>query len=157
MVAFGLTEDSLAVRKNGTNRNPMRLFAEWELYETLEEPNEIRQLPSSQRQPRARSVRELLKGQWEGPATEQWCGYKRFLYHAASRKRRVVGEDRVPLREIVPPRRFIVANLSAPNWAVVRFCNKHGAAGQKSKEGKKATKLSRLNCYCFRANQAGCG
>ena len=49
---------------------------------------------------------------------------------------------------------FIVTNLSLPSRAIVRVHNKRGTAEQWIKEGKQATRWTRLSRHRFRANEA---
>ena len=48
---------------------------------------------------------------------------------------------------------FIVANLTLPSRAVLRFYNKRSTSEQWVKEGKQAVKMTRLSCHRFRSNE----
>ena len=52
---------------------------------------------------------------------------------------------------------FIVANLTVPSRAVVRFCNKRGKAEQWIKEGKQAGKMTRRSCHPASRERTRCG
>jgi Transposase DDE domain group 1 len=81
--------------------------------------------------------------------------YKGFLYQAASWKtaRRVVAKVEHHAGELFPRVGFIMAKLTLPSRAVVRFYNKGGTSEQWIKEGKQAVKMTRLSCHRFRSNE----
>ena len=56
--------------------------------------------------------------------------------------------------ELYPRVSFVVTNLSQPAERVVAFYNGRGTAEQWIKEGKSATKWTRLSCRSMRANAA---
>jgi hypothetical protein len=65
----------------------------------------------------------------------------------------VVAKVEFHFGELFPWVGFIVTNLTASNWAVVRFYNKRGTAEQWIKEGKQAVAMTRLSCHRFRSNE----
>jgi hypothetical protein len=130
-------------------------FAKPELYEALEE-REVKyaiRLPSNDNL--ERNIAELLTRPVGRPSHKPVVPYKSFLYQASSwnRARRLVAKVEFHFGELFPRVGFIVTNLAASSWAVVRFYNKCGTAEQWIKEGKQAVKLTRLSCHRFRANQ----
>jgi hypothetical protein len=90
------------------------------------------------------------------PSYKPVVRYKDFRYQAASWKtaRRVVAKAEFHIGKLFPRVGFIVTNLSLPSRAVVRFYSKRGTAEQWIKEGKQATRWTRLSCHRFRANEA---
>jgi hypothetical protein len=77
-----------------------------------------------------------------------------FSYEAQSWKkpRRVVVKVEWHPAELYPRVGFIVTNLARPAERVVGFYNQRGTAEQWIKEGKGATKWTRLSCRTFAAN-----
>jgi hypothetical protein len=102
-----------------------------------------------------RDVAEPLPRPVGHPSHKPIVWYKGFLYRAASwtTARRVVAKVEHHAGELFPRIGFVVANLSLPNRAVVRFYNKRGTAEQWIKEGKQAVKMTRLSCHRFRSNE----
>jgi hypothetical protein len=130
-------------------------FAKPELYETLEERNVKYAIRLPANGNLERNIAELLARPVGRPSHKPVVRYKSFLYQAASWKtaRRVVAKVEFHFGELFPRVGFIVANLSAPSRAVVRFYNKRGTAEQWIKEGKQAVKMTRLSCHRFQSNQ----
>ena len=81
--------------------------------------------------------------------------YASFSYQAGSwdKKRRVVAKVEWPPGELYPRVGYIVTNLSRPAEWVVAFYNHRGTAEQFIKEGKYATKWTRVSCSKFRNNE----
>ena len=80
--------------------------------------------------------------------------YASFGYRAKSwdKARRVVAKVEWHPGELFARVGFIVTNLSRPAERVTLFYNQRGKAGQYIKEGKNATKWTRLTCLKFRNN-----
>lgn len=88
------------------------------------------------------------------PPIEVQRNYANFSYQAQSWKtpRRVVAKVEWHPGELFPRVGFIVTNLSRPAERVVAFYNGRDTAEQWIKEGKNATKWTRLSCCSFAAN-----
>ncbi len=80
--------------------------------------------------------------------------YTSFHYRAKSwsKARRVVAKVEFHPGELFPRVGFIVTNRSLPNERVLAFYNGRGTAEQHIKEGKYASKWTRLSCMRFAAN-----
>ena len=107
-------------------------FAKPELYEALEE-GEVKyaiRLPANDIL--EHDIAELLTRPSGRPSYKPLVWFKSFLYQAASWKtaRRVVAKVEFHFGELSPRVGFIVTNLGASSWAVVRFYNKRGTAEQ---------------------------
>ena len=130
-------------------------FTKPEICEALEERgvNYAIRIPANENL--ERDIAELLPRPVGRPSIKPLVEYKSFLYQAASwkRARRVVAKVEHRQGELFPRVGFIVANLSSPSRAVVRFYNKRGTAEQWIKEGKQAVKMTRLSCHRFRSNE----
>ena len=89
------------------------------------------------------------------PSAKPLVRYKSFRYQAASwsKSRRVVAKVEHHPGELFPRVGFIVTNMTLPSRSLVRFYNKRGTAEQWIKEGKQATRWTRLSCHRFRANE----
>ena len=89
------------------------------------------------------------------PSRKPLVRYKSFRYQAKSwtTPRRIVAKVEHHRGELFPRVGFIVMNMTLPSRAVVRFYNKRGTAEQWIKEGKQATRWTRLSCHRFRANE----
>ena len=81
--------------------------------------------------------------------------FKGFLYQTPRWRasRRAVAKVKSHAEELFVGVWFIMTNAETPNRAVVRFYNKRRTAEQPIKEGKQATKMTRLSCHRFRSNQ----
>ena len=134
-------------------------FAKPEIYEALEERGVKYAIRIPANENLRRDVEELLKQPAGRPSLKPLVVYKSFLYQAASWKtaRRVVVKVEHHPGELFPRVGFIVANLTLPSRAVVRFYNKRGTAEQWIKEGKQAVKMTRLSCHKFRSNEVRLG
>ena len=130
-------------------------FAKPEIYEALEERDVKYAIRLTANDNLERDIAELLTRPVGRPSYKPLVWFKSFLYQAASWKtaRRVVAKVEFHFGELFPRVGFIVANLTAASWAVVRFYNKRGTAEQWIKEGKQAVKMTRLSCHRFRANE----
>jgi hypothetical protein len=131
-------------------------FAKPEIYEALEERGVMYAIRIPANDSREWNIAELLTRPVGRPSHKPVVRYKSFLYQAASWKtaRRVVAKVEFHVGELFPRVAFIVTNLSLPSRAIVRFYNKRGTAEQWIKEGKQATRWTRLSCHRFRANEA---
>jgi Transposase DDE domain group 1 len=80
--------------------------------------------------------------------------YASFSYQAGSwsTKRRVVAKVEWHPGELCPRIGYIVTNMVRPAERVVAFYNQRGTAEQHIREGKNATKWTRLSCRTFRNN-----
>ena len=80
--------------------------------------------------------------------------YTSFQHQAKSwsKTRRVVAKIEFHPGELFPRVGFIVTNRSLPNDRVLAFYNGRGTAEQHIKEGKYASKWTRLSCMRFAAN-----
>ena len=80
--------------------------------------------------------------------------YASFRYQAQTwiRSRRVVAKVEWHPGELYPRVGFVVTNLSQPAERVVAFYNGRGTAEQWIREGKNATKWTRLSCRSMVAN-----
>ncbi len=89
------------------------------------------------------------------PSAKPLVRYKNFHYQAASwsKPRRIVAKVEHHPGELFPRVGFIVTNMSLPSRSLVRFYNKRGTAEQWIKEGKQATRWTRLSCHRFRSNE----
>jgi hypothetical protein len=101
-----------------------------------------------------RRIAHLLKRPVGRPPNEVRCFYASFNYRAASwdRSRRVVAKVEWHPDELYPRVGFLVTNLCRPPERVVAFYNGRGTAEQWIKEGKSATKWTRLSCRSMVAN-----
>ena len=130
-------------------------FAKPEVYEALEARGVKYAIRIPANGSLERDIAELLPRPVGRPSHKPLVEYKGFLYRAASWEtaRRVVAKVEHHAGELFPRVGFIVTNLTLPSRAVVRFYNKRGTAEQWIKEGKKAVKMTRLNCHRFRSNE----
>jgi hypothetical protein len=101
-----------------------------------------------------RRIGYLLKRPVGRPPHEVRRFYASFTYRAQSwsKSRRVVAKVEWHPGELYPRVGFIVTNLARPAERVVAFYNQRGTAEQWIKEGKGATKWTRLSCRNFAAN-----
>jgi len=101
------------------------------------------------------SIAHLLKRPVGRPPNHVRRYYADFRYQAASWNMpcRVVAKVEWHPGELYPRVGFIVTNLSRPCERVVAFYNHRGTAEQHIKEGKNATKWTRLSCRKFRNNE----
>jgi hypothetical protein len=134
-------------------------FAKPEIYETLEQRGVKYAIRLPTNDNLERDIEELLTRPVGRPSHKPVVWYKGFLYQAASWKtaRRVVAKVEFHAGELFPRVGFIVANLTLPSRAVVRFYNKRGTSEQWIKEGKQTVKMTRLSCHRFRSNECACG
>lgn len=102
-----------------------------------------------------REIEHLLKRPEEYPSGKVQVYYHSFQYQAGAweKKRRVVAKVEWHADELFPRAGFIVTNLKWSSRRVVKFYNKRGTAENWIKEGKHATKWTRLSCHDFRDNQ----
>src|SRR5271170_5336318 len=96
----------------------------------------------------------LLKRPVGRPPHEVRRFYASFRYQAQSwnKPRRVVAKVEWHPGELYPRVGFIVTNLARPAERVVAFYNHRGTCEQLIKEGKGASKWTRLSCRSFAAN-----
>jgi hypothetical protein len=96
----------------------------------------------------------LLKRPVGRPPHEVRRYYAGFSYQAQSstRPRRVVAKVEWHPAELYPRVGFIVTNPARPAERIVAFHNQRGTAEQWTKEGKGASKRTRLSCRSFAAN-----
>jgi hypothetical protein len=96
----------------------------------------------------------LLKRPVRRPPHEVRRYYASFGYQAQSwnKPRRVVAKVEWHPGELYPRVGFVVTNLARPAERVVAFYNQRGTSEQCIKEGKGATKWTRLSCRSFAAN-----
>ncbi|MFP6890430.1 MAG: transposase, partial [Nitrospinota bacterium] len=101
------------------------------------------------------SIAPFLKRPVGRPPNDVRRYHASFSYRAATwtKPRRVVAKVEWHPGELYPRVGFIVTNLSRPAERVVRFYNQRGTAEQWIKEGKNATKWTRLSCQNFRNNE----
>jgi hypothetical protein len=134
-------------------------FAKPEIYETLEQRGVKYAIRLPTNDNLERDIEELLTRPVGRPSHKPVVWYTGFLYQAASWKtaRRVVAKVEFHAGELFPRVGFIVANLTLPSRAVVRFYNKRGTSEQWIKEGKQTVKMTRLSCHRFRSNECACG
>jgi hypothetical protein len=130
-------------------------FAKPEIYEALEERGAKYPIRIPSNDNLERDIAELLPRSVGRLSANPLVEYKCFLYQAASWKtaRRVVAKVEHHHGELFPRVGFIVANLTLPSRAVVRFYNKRGTAEQWIKEGKRAVKMTRLSGHRSRSNE----
>jgi hypothetical protein len=130
-------------------------FAKPEIYEALEERgvNYVIRIPANKSL--ELEIEDILFRPPGRPSHKPLVRYKSFLYQAESWKkaRRVVAKVEFHFGELFPRVGFIVTNLETDSRAVVRFYNNAGTAEQWIKEGKQATKMTRLSCHRFRSNE----
>jgi hypothetical protein len=134
---------------------PDAAFAKPEIYEALESRGVKYAIRIPVNENLERDVAELLPRTVGRPSHKPIMWYKGFLYRAASctTARRVVAKVEHHAGELFPRIGFVVANLTLPSRAVVRFYTKRGTAEQWIKEGKQAVKMTRLSCHRFRSNE----
>jgi Transposase DDE domain group 1 len=96
----------------------------------------------------------LLKRPVGRPPPDVRRYYASFTYQAQSwrKPRRVVAKVEWHPGELYPRVGFIVTNLARSAGRVVSFYNRRGTCEQYIKEGKGATKWTRLSCRSFAAN-----
>jgi hypothetical protein len=129
-------------------------FANPEVYEYLESER----IKYAIRLPANRILQErighLLTRPVGRPPNEVRRSYANFTYQAGSwmRPRRVVAKVEWHPGELYPRVGFVVTNMARPAESVVAFYNKRGMCEQWIKEGKGATKWTRLSCRLFAAN-----
>ena len=101
-----------------------------------------------------RRIAHLLKRQVGRSPHQVRRYYASFRYRAGSwdRSRRVVAKVEWHPGELYARVGFVVTNLSQPAERVVAFYNGRGTAEQWIKEGKNATKWTRLSCRSMTAN-----
>jgi Transposase DDE domain group 1 len=101
-----------------------------------------------------RRIAHLLKRPVGRPPHEVRRFYACFRYQAQTwtRSRRVVAKVEWHPGELYPRVGFVVTNLSQPAERVVAFYNGRGTAEQWIREGKTATKWTRLSCRSMVAN-----
>ena len=80
--------------------------------------------------------------------------YASFRYQAQTwiRSRRLIAKVESHPGELYPRVGFLVTNLCRPPERVVAFYNQRGTAEQWIREGKNASKWTRLSCRSMRAN-----
>ena len=102
-----------------------------------------------------RQIAHLMKRPGGRPSKKPKVFYHSFRYQAKSwdRDRRVVAKVEWPLGELFPRVGFVVTNLRRSPKRVIKFYNGRGTAEQWIKEGKNATKWTRLSCRRFKDNQ----
>ena len=129
-------------------------FANPEVYEFLEAEGYKYTIRLPANQVLQQRVAHLLKRPVGRPPNEVRRYYASFGYQAQSWKtpRRVVAKVEWHPGQLYPTVGFIVTNLSRPAERVVAFYNGRGTAEQWIKEGKNATKWTRLSCCSFAAN-----
>ena len=129
-------------------------FANPEVYEFLEAEGYKYTIRLPANQVLQERVAHLLKRPVGRPPNEVRRYYAGFSYQAQSWKtpRRVVAKVEWHPGQLYPTVGFIVTNLSRPAERVVAFYNGRGTAEQWIKEGKNATKWTRLSCCSFAAN-----
>ena len=129
-------------------------FANPEVYEFLEAEGYKYTIRFPANQVLQERVAHLLKRPVGRPPIEVRRYYASFSYQAQSWKtpRRVVAKVEWHPGQLYPTVGFIVTNLSRPAERVVAFYNGRGTAEQWIKEGKNATKWTRLSCCSFAAN-----
>jgi len=129
-------------------------FANPEVYEFLEAEGYKYTIRLPANQVLQERVAHLLKRPVGRPPSEVRRYYASFGYQAQSWKtpRRVVAKVEWHPGQLYPTVGFIVTNLSRPAERVVAFYNGRGTAEQWIKEGKNATKWTRLSCCSFAAN-----
>src|SRR5215210_9539704 len=96
----------------------------------------------------------LLKRPVGRPPNEVRRYYASFSYQAQSwnKPRHVVAKVEWHPGELYPRVGFIVSNLARSAEGIVAFYNQRGTCEQYIKEGKNATKWTRLSCRAFAAN-----
>jgi hypothetical protein len=131
-------------------------FAKPEIYDALEEHGVAYAIRIPAEDSLQRKVAEILFRPPGRPRHKPLVRYKSFAYQAGSwtKARRIVAKVEHHPGELFTRVGFIVANLSLPSRAVVRFYNRRGTAEQWIKEGKQAAHWTRLSCHRFRANEA---
>jgi hypothetical protein len=129
-------------------------FANPEVYEFLEAKGYKYTIRLPANQVLQERVAHLLKRPVGRPPNEVRRYYAGFSYQAQSWKtpRRVVAKVEWHPGQLYPTVGFIITNLSRPTERVVAFYNGCGTAEQWIKEGKNATKWTRLSCCSFAAN-----
>jgi len=129
-------------------------FANPEVYEFLEAEGYKYTIRLPANQVLQERVAHLLKRPVGRPPIEVRRYYASFSYQAQSWKtpRRVVAKVEWHPGQLYPTVGFIVTNLSRPAERGVAFYNGRGTAEQWIKEGKNATKWTRLSCCSFAAN-----
>ena len=129
-------------------------FANPEVYEFLEAEYYKYTIRLPANQVLQERIAHLLKRPVGRPPNEVRRYYASFSYQAQSWKtpRRVVAKVEWHPGQLYPTVGFIVTNLSRPAERVVAFYNGRGTAEQWIKEGKNATKWTRLSCCSFAAN-----
>jgi hypothetical protein len=102
-----------------------------------------------------RQIAHLMKRPVGRPSKKPKVFYHSFRYQAKSwdRDRRVVAKVEWHLGELFPRVGFVVTNLRRSPKRVIKFYNGRGTAEQWIKEGKNATKWTRLSCRRFKDNQ----
>lgn len=130
-------------------------FASPDLYEFLEGENYKYVIRLKANKILQECIGHLLTRPVGRPPSHVRRYYASFSYQAGSwsRKRRVVAKVEWPPGELYPRVGYIVTNLSRPAERVVAFYNHRGTAEQFIKEGKYATKWTRVSCSKFRNNE----
>ena len=102
-----------------------------------------------------RQIAHLMKRPVGRPSKKPKVFYHSFRYQAKSwdRDRRVVAKVEWHLGELFPRVGFVVTNLRRSPKRVIKFDKGRGTAEQWIKEGKNATKWTRLSCRRFKDNQ----
>jgi len=102
-----------------------------------------------------RQIDDLLTRPRGRPSYAPLVRYRSFHCQAASwdRPRRVIAKIEHHLGELFPRVGFIVTALTGTNRSIVRFYNQRGTAEQWIKEGKTATRWTRLSGHRLRPNE----
>ncbi len=130
-------------------------FAKPDLYELLEAEGYKYAIRLPANEVLEENIRDLLTRLVGRPPKRPIVLYGSVLYRAGSwnKWRRVVAKVEWHEGELFPRVGFIVTNLWIAADRVVRFYNGRGTAERWIKEGKQATKWTRLSCQRFDANQ----
>ncbi len=129
-------------------------FASPEVYEFLEAERFSYAIRLPANAVLQRRIAHLLKRPVGRPPKQARRFYASFCYRAASwdHSRRVVAKVEWHPGELYPRVGFVVTNLSSSAERVVAFYNGRGTAEQWIREGKNATKWTRLSCRSMVAN-----
>jgi hypothetical protein len=102
-----------------------------------------------------RQIAHLMKRPVGRPPMKPKVFYHSFRYQAKSwdRARRVVAKLEWHAGELFPRVGFVVTDLRRSPKRAIKFYNGRGTAEQWIKEGKDATKWTRLSCRRFKDNQ----
>jgi hypothetical protein len=129
-------------------------FANPELYEFLEAEGASYTIRLPANQVLQDKIGYLLRRPVGRPPHEVRRYYASFRYQAQSwnKPRHVVAKVEWHPGELYPSVGFIVTNLARSAEGIVAFYNRRGTCEQYIKEGKNATKWTRLSCRTFAAN-----